>query len=57
MHCPSKQNSWAAHLAAVEHCTCPGYLIGLPGYVGPIGNGLPGYGSLIGNGLLGYPGF
>ena len=63
MHCPSKQNSWAAHLAAVEHCTCPGYLIGLPGYVGPImGNGLPGYSGLgyggpIGNGLSRYPGF
>ena len=63
MHCPSKQNSWAAHLAAVEHCTCPGCLTCLPGYVGPImGNGLPGYfglgyGGPIGNGLSGYPGF
>ena len=62
MHCPSKQNSWAAHLAAVEHCTCPGCLTCLPGYVGPMGCGLPGYpgfgyGGPIGNGLSGYPGF
>ena len=63
MHCPSKQNSWAAHLAAVEHCTCPGCLTCLPGYVGPImGNGLPGYpgfgyGGPISNGLPGYSGF
>ena len=63
MHCPSKQNSWAAHLAAVEHCTCPGCLTCLPGYGGPImGIGLPGYpgfgyGGPISNGLPGYSGF
>lgn len=62
MHCPSKQNSWAAHLAAAEHCICLGCLSGLPGYGGPIDNGLPGYlgfgyGGPIGSGFPGYLGF